>query len=97
LVPGKIPFKILSQVKPKIILVSEGQICSTIIDLHKNLAIIAEPVGVLSIVAVALISHERLILQLDQMKESIRGKNVVCVIGGSNTDITLITHISILS
>src|SRR5690606_3650830 len=53
----------------------EGKICSTILKLYNEDAIVVEPAGALSITA------------LDDYAEKIRGKNVVCVVSGSNNDI----------
>jgi threonine dehydratase len=58
------------------LLVHEGKVCSTILELYNEEAIVAEPAGALSIAA------------LDQYRDKIRGKNVVCVISGGNNDIT---------
>ncbi|SMD36748.1 L-threonine ammonia-lyase [Reichenbachiella faecimaris] len=59
-----------------IILVPEGKVCSMILQLYNQEAIVVEPAGALSLAA------------LDLYKEKIKGKNVVCVISGSNNDIT---------
>lgn len=59
-----------------IILVPEGKVCSMILQLYNQEAIVVEPAGALSLAA------------LDFCAEEIRGKNVVCVISGSNNDIT---------
>ncbi|MFT5925294.1 MAG: threonine dehydratase [Rubritalea sp.] len=56
--------------------VSERAICQTILDLYNSHAIVVEPAGAMSITALELI------------KEEVKGKNVVCVIRGSNKDIT---------
>jgi threonine dehydratase len=56
-------------------LVPEGKVCSTILKLYNEDAIVAEPAGALSIAA------------LDDYAAEIKGKNVVCVISGSNNDI----------
>ncbi|MBS4207991.1 threonine ammonia-lyase IlvA [Bacillus sp. FJAT-50079] len=58
-----------------IIGVPEGKVCTTILDLYNEHAIIAEPAGALPIAA------------LDFYKEEIKGKSVVCVISGGNNDI----------
>ena len=56
-------------------LVSEGKVCSTIIKLYNEDAIVAEPAGALSIAA------------LDDYAAEIKGKKVVCIISGGNNDI----------
>ncbi|WP_036126694.1 pyridoxal-phosphate dependent enzyme, partial [Lysinibacillus sphaericus] len=58
-----------------IILVPEGKVCTTILDLYNKHAIIAEPAGALSVAA------------LDFYKEEIKGKSVVVIISGGNNDI----------
>lgn len=59
-----------------IILVPEGKVCTTILRLYNEDAIVVEPAGALSISA------------LDFYAEEIKGKNVVCIISGGNNDIT---------
>jgi len=56
-------------------LVPEGKICSTILKLYNEDAIVAEPAGALSIAC------------LDDYAEVIKGKNIVCIVSGSNNDI----------
>jgi threonine dehydratase len=46
------------------------------LDLYNKDAIVVEPAGALSVAV------------LDQFREEIKGKNVVCIISGSNNDIT---------
>ena len=58
------------------ITVPEGKVCETILELYNRDAIVVEPAGALSIAA------------LDQYASAIKGKNVVCVVSGSNNDIT---------
>ena len=57
-------------------LIPEGKICTTILQLYNQEAIVVEPAGALSLAA------------LDFYKDEIKGKSVVCVISGSNNDIT---------
>ncbi|MED4730592.1 threonine ammonia-lyase IlvA [Aneurinibacillus migulanus] len=72
---GALTMDICGQVLDDIILVPEGKVCTTILNLYNQNAVVAEPAGALSIAA------------LDLYKEQIRGKNVVCVISGGNNDI----------
>jgi threonine dehydratase len=72
---GDIPFSICKEVLDDMHLVPEGKVCSTILKLYNEDAIVVEPAGALSIAA------------LDDYAEEIRGKNVVCIIGGGNNDI----------
>ncbi|WP_397444559.1 threonine ammonia-lyase IlvA [Polaribacter sp. R77954] len=73
---GDLNFAICRQNLTDIITVSEGEICQTILDLYNKDAIVVEPAGALSITA------------LDSFAEKIKGKNIVCVVSGSNNDIT---------
>ena len=57
------------------ITVPEGKVCETILNLYNKDAIVVEPAGALSISA------------LDYYKDNIKGKNVICLISGSNNDI----------
>ncbi|MDO4782892.1 MAG: threonine ammonia-lyase IlvA [Capnocytophaga felis] len=73
---GDLNFAICRQFLDDIVLVPEGKVCQTILDLYNRDAIVVEPAGALAISA------------LDFYKEKIKGKNVVCVVSGSNNDIT---------
>ncbi|WP_346860865.1 threonine ammonia-lyase [uncultured Draconibacterium sp.] len=73
---GEITFEICKQVIDKIIPVPEGRICTKILELYNQDAIVIEPAGALSIAA------------LDFYRDEIKGKNVVCIVSGSNNDIT---------
>lgn len=73
---GDLNFNICRQNMDAIITADEGKVCETILDLYNKDAIVVEPAGALSIAA------------LDQYAEEIKGKNVVCIISGSNNDIT---------
>ncbi len=78
---GKLPFSICKENLHKMITVHEGKVCQTILDLYNKDAIVVEPAGALSIAA------------LDNFKEEIKGKNVVCIVSGSNNDITRMSEI----
>ncbi|TDB63829.1 threonine ammonia-lyase IlvA [Arundinibacter roseus] len=73
---GAITFEICRQYLDRILLVPEGKVCSTILQLYNEEAIVAEPAGALTVAA------------LDFIREEIKGKNVVVLIGGGNNDIT---------
>lgn len=72
---GDKTFAICKENLDDMITVPEGKICQTILDLYNKEAIVVEPAGALSISA------------LDFYAEKIKGKNVVCVVSGSNNDI----------
>jgi len=78
---GNITFEICKEVISEITLVPEGKVCSTILQLYNEDAIVVEPAGALSIAA------------LDYHTDAIRGKNVVCIVSGSNNDITRMEEI----
>lgn len=73
---GEYTFEICRQVIDHIITVPEGRICTKILELYNQDAIVLEPAGALSITA------------LDFYRDEIKGKNVVCIVSGSNNDIT---------
>ena len=73
---GEKTFTVCKEVIDDMILVPEGKVCSTILQLYNEEAIVAEPAGALTIAA------------LDFYREQIKGKNVVCIISGGNNDIT---------
>ncbi|MBR8534772.1 threonine ammonia-lyase [Carboxylicivirga sediminis] len=73
---GNITLPICRRVMDDLILVPEGKICTKILELYNYEAIVVEPAGALSIAA------------LDFYAEQIIGKNVVCILSGSNNDIT---------
>jgi threonine dehydratase len=72
---GAHTFPICQTVLDDVVLVDEGKVCTTILDLYDEEAIIVEPAGALAVAA------------LDQFREEIRGKRVVCIISGGNNDI----------
>jgi len=72
---GDLTFSICREMLDALDLVPEGRICSTILRLYNEEAIVVEPAGALSIAG------------LENLKDSIRGKNVVCIVSGSNNDI----------
>jgi len=72
---GELTFSICRQVLDEMHLVPEGKVCSTILKLYNEDALVVEPAGALSIAS------------LDEYSEEIKGKNVVCVVSGSNNDI----------
>jgi threonine dehydratase len=72
---GEITFEFCRQILDRMLLIPEGKICSTILQLYNEDAIVVEPAGALSISA------------LDSCRDEIKGKNVVCVVSGSNNDI----------
>ncbi|MBK9379935.1 MAG: threonine ammonia-lyase [Chitinophagaceae bacterium] len=72
---GDLTFTICKDVLDGMHLVPEGKVCSTILKLYNEDAIVVEPAGALSIAA------------LDDYADKIKGKNIVCIVSGSNNDI----------
>lgn len=72
---GDLTFSICKEVIDEMHLVPEGKVCSVILKLYNEDALVVEPAGALSIAA------------LDRYADDIRGKNVVCIVSGSNNDI----------
>jgi threonine dehydratase len=61
--------------------IPEGKICSVLLKLYNEKAIVAEPAGALSVAA------------LDYFSKEIKGKTVVCILSGGNNDITRMEEI----
>ena len=78
---GELSFEICRHVIDKMVTIPEGRICTKILDLYNQDAIVMEPAGALSIAA------------LDLFREEIKGKTVVCIVSGSNNDITSMEEI----
>jgi len=72
---GDVTFEICKQVIDDMHLVPEGKICSTILKLYNEEAIVVEPAGAISVAA------------LDDYADQIKGKKIVCIVSGSNNDI----------
>ena len=72
---GDLTFEICQNVLDDILVVSEGKVCTTILEMYNDNAIVVEPAGALPIAA------------LDSYKEQIKGQTVVCIISGGNNDI----------
>jgi threonine dehydratase len=72
---GDKTYDICQELLDDILLVPEGKVCTSILELYNEHAIVAEPAGAMPIAA------------LDLYKEEIKGKNVVCVVSGGNNDI----------
>ncbi|HBV15142.1 threonine ammonia-lyase IlvA [Chryseobacterium carnipullorum] len=78
---GDLNFELCKSVLKDMALVDEGVVCETILSLYNKDAIVVEPAGALSVAA------------LGKYKDQIEGKNVVCIISGSNNDITRMEEI----
>ncbi len=78
---GDYTFAICKDVIDDMHLVAEGKICTTILQMYNEEAIVVEPAGALSIAA------------LDDYSEQIKGKTIVCIVSGSNNDIARMQEI----
>lgn len=72
---GNLTFEIIKEVIDDNITVPEGAICSTILKLYNEEAIVVEPAGAVSIAA------------LDYYKDQIKGKAVGIIVCGGNNDV----------
>lgn len=72
---GALTYEICKSVLDDIITVPEGAVCTTIINMYNKNAIVVEPAGALSVAALRFYA------------DKIRGKNIACIISGSNNDI----------
>jgi threonine dehydratase len=72
---GSTTFTICKDIIDDIVVVPEGKVCTTLLSLYNENAIVVEPTGALSIAA------------LDTYAEEIKGKTVVCIVSGGNNDI----------
>lgn len=78
---GDLNFELCKNVLHDMAVVDEGMVCETILSLYNKDAVVVEPAGALSVAA------------LEKYKDEIKGKNVVCIISGSNNDITRMEEI----
>jgi len=72
---GQLTFDLCRQHLERVVVVPEGKVCTTVIELYQNEGIIAEPAGALAVAA------------LDEIADLLRGKTAVCILSGGNNDI----------
>ncbi len=72
---GSITYPICKANIDQVICVDEGHVCTSLLRVYNENAIVVEPAGALSIAA------------LDHLSDEIKGKQVVCIISGGNNDI----------
>ncbi len=72
---GALNFQYCQELLDQMLLIPEGKICTTILKLYNEDAIVVEPAGALAVAS------------LDQVAEFIAGKTVVCIVSGGNNDI----------
>lgn len=78
---GKKTFEICKRLLDKVVTVPEGKICATMLELYNREAIVVEPAGALSVAA------------MDGFAAELKGKKVVCILSGSNNDISRMEEI----
>lgn len=78
---GDLPFAICQKGVDEVLVIPEGKICTTLLKLYNEKAIVVEPAGALSVAA------------LDFFKKEITGKRVACIISGGNNDISRMEEI----
>ena len=78
---GDYNFSICKDVIDDMHLVPEGKICTTILQMYNEEAIVVEPAGAMSIAA------------LDDYADKIKGKSIVCIVSGGNNDIARMQEI----
>lgn len=78
---GAKTYEICRKVLDDIVVVPEGAVCTTIIQMYNKSAIVVEPAGALSAAALRFYA------------DKIKGKRVACIVSGSNNDITRMEEI----
>ena len=78
---GALTYEVCKEVLDDIVVVPEGAVCTTIIQMYNKSAIVVEPAGALAAAALRFYA------------DKIKGKNVACVVSGSNNDITRMEEI----
>ncbi|HAA3822881.1 TPA_asm: threonine dehydratase [Listeria monocytogenes] len=78
---GGLTFQHAKVLVDEVTTVSEGAVCSTILDMYTKQAIVAEPAGALAVAA------------LEIYREEIKDKTVVCIVSGGNNDINRMQEI----
>ena len=78
---GALTYEVCHEVLDDIVIVPEGAVCTTIIQMYNKSAIVVEPAGALSSAALRFYA------------DKIKGKNVACIVSGSNNDITRMEEI----
>jgi threonine dehydratase len=74
--PGALTFSVARALVPHIEVVDEGRVCTELLALYQDDGIVAEPAGALAIAA------------LDQLRQHLGGRRVVCILSGGNNDVT---------
>ena len=78
---GALTYEVCKEVLDDIVVVPEGAVCTTIINMYNKSAIVVEPAGALATAALRFYA------------DRIRGKRVACIGSGSHNDITRLEEI----
>ncbi len=78
---GSIPFTIAKQFTSRHVLIPEGKICTTMLELYNDQGIIVEPSGAVGVAA------------LDQLGDSIKGKTIAIILCGGNNDVDRLNEV----
>ena len=78
---GALTYEVCKEMLDDIVIVPEGAVCTTIINMYNKSAIVVEPAGALATAALRFYA------------DRIRGKRVACIVSGSNNDITRMEEI----
>src|SRR5205807_8479419 len=65
---GELTFDLCRRLVEKVVVVTEGEVCTTLIELYQNEGIVAEPAGALAVSA------------LSKIGDQLRDKTVVCIL-----------------
>ncbi|MFC3800031.1 threonine ammonia-lyase IlvA [Cohnella sp. GCM10012308] len=72
---GDLTYALCRDLLDEVIVVPEGRVCTTILELYNEHAIVAEPAGALTVAA------------LPMLADRLAGLSVVCVVSGGNNDV----------
>lgn len=72
---GDLTYELCRDLLDEVIAVPEGRVCTTILELYNEHAIVAEPAGALTVAA------------LPMLADRLAGLNVVCIVSGGNNDV----------
>lgn len=78
---GDITHKICSELLDDIVVVPEGAVCTAMLEMYNRSGIVLEPAGALTVAALRF------------CPELIRGRNVCCILSGSNNDVFRMSEI----
>ncbi|MDI4648496.1 threonine ammonia-lyase IlvA [Cohnella sp. F6_2S_P_1] len=72
---GDLTYALCRDLLDEVVVVPEGRVCTTILELYNEHAIVAEPAGALTVAA------------LPMLADRLAGQSVVCVVSGGNNDV----------